>query len=138
MHDRTSDVRQGRPITLALGLGVFLIPFDVTAVVVAMPGIARDLGFAVAGLPVGMALIRWARGWVHGRKPKPASNGVRPGKETQPQQKPARADGRRVNALFGASWFRALIVITALFALFVEASLLGLQAVADARAKAGR
>ena len=51
MHDRTSDVGQGRsrPITFALGLGVFLIPFDVTAVVVAMPGIARDLGFAVAG-----------------------------------------------------------------------------------------
>ena len=43
------------------------------------------LGFAVASLPVGMALIRRARGWVHGRKPKPASNGVRPGKETQPQ-----------------------------------------------------
>jgi len=37
------------PITFALGLGVFLIPFDVTAVVVAMPGIATDLGFAIAG-----------------------------------------------------------------------------------------
>jgi MFS family permease len=51
MHDRTSDVRQARtgPITFALGLGSFLILFDVTAVVVAMPGIAGDLGFAVAG-----------------------------------------------------------------------------------------
>jgi MFS family permease len=51
MHDRTSDGRQARtgPITFALGLGSFLILFDVTAVVVAMPGIARDLGFAVAG-----------------------------------------------------------------------------------------
>ncbi|MCC8959771.1 MFS transporter [Bradyrhizobium sp. Pear77] len=51
MHDRSSDVAQERStlITFVLGLGVFLIPFDVTAVVVAMPGIARDLGFAVAG-----------------------------------------------------------------------------------------
>ena len=37
------------PITFALGLGTFLMLFDVTAVVVAMPGIAKDLGFAVAG-----------------------------------------------------------------------------------------
>lgn len=51
MHDRTSEVRQARSgsIIFALGLGVFLIPFDVTAVVVAMPGLAKDLGFAVAG-----------------------------------------------------------------------------------------
>jgi MFS family permease len=51
MHDRTSDVGHGRsaPIIFTLGLGVFLIPFDVTAVVVAMPGLANDLGFAVAG-----------------------------------------------------------------------------------------
>ncbi|MBR0893855.1 MFS transporter [Bradyrhizobium tropiciagri] len=51
MHDRPSEIAQGRSnaITFVLGLGVFLIPFDVTAVVVAMPGIARDLGFAVAG-----------------------------------------------------------------------------------------
>lgn len=51
MHDRTSQLAQERSslITLTLGLGVFLIPFDVTAVVVAMPGIAKDLGFAVAG-----------------------------------------------------------------------------------------
>jgi MFS family permease len=51
MHDRTFDVRQGRsgPLISALGLGVFLIPFDVTAVVVAMPGLAKDLGFAVSG-----------------------------------------------------------------------------------------
>lgn len=51
MHDRTPHVSQGRsiPITLALGLGTFLTLFDVTAVVVAMPGIAKDLGFAVAG-----------------------------------------------------------------------------------------
>ena len=37
------------PITFALGLSTFLVLFDVTAVVVAMPGIAKDLGFAVAG-----------------------------------------------------------------------------------------
>ncbi|GIQ72245.1 MFS transporter [Bradyrhizobium sp. RD5-C2] len=51
MHDRSSDVAQERStlITLVLGLGAFLILFDVTAVVVAMPGIAGDLGFAVAG-----------------------------------------------------------------------------------------
>jgi EmrB/QacA subfamily drug resistance transporter len=51
MHDCTSAISQGRliPITLALGLGTFLTLFDVTAVVVAMPGIAKDLGFAVAG-----------------------------------------------------------------------------------------
>ena len=51
MHERPSDVAEGRsvPITFALGLGTFLVLFDVTAVVVAMPGIAKDLGFAVAG-----------------------------------------------------------------------------------------
>ncbi|WP_166298932.1 MFS transporter [Bradyrhizobium sp. 2S1] len=51
MHDRSSLVAPQRPslITSVLGLGVFLIPFDVTAVVVALPGIAGDLGFAVAG-----------------------------------------------------------------------------------------
>ncbi|MGY4422892.1 MFS family permease [Bradyrhizobium sp. JR6.1] len=51
MHDRSSDVAQQRPalITFVLGLGAFLILFDVTAVVVAMPGIAGGLGFAVAG-----------------------------------------------------------------------------------------
>src|SRR5215207_8294137 len=51
IHNRASQVAQGRSnlITLALGLGTFLTLFDVTAVVVAMPGIAKDLGFAVAG-----------------------------------------------------------------------------------------
>jgi MFS family permease len=36
-------------ITLALGTSSFLTQFDVTAVVIAMPAIARDLGFGVAG-----------------------------------------------------------------------------------------
>jgi EmrB/QacA subfamily drug resistance transporter len=36
--------------TLALGLSTFLILFDVTAVVVAMPAIATDVGLDVAGL----------------------------------------------------------------------------------------
>jgi MFS family permease len=36
-------------ITLALGTGSFLTQFDVTAVVIAMPAIANDLGFGVAG-----------------------------------------------------------------------------------------
>jgi MFS family permease len=50
MHDRIQLAQpQSGVITLTLGLGVFLIPFDVTAVVVAMPAIAKDLGFAVAG-----------------------------------------------------------------------------------------
>src|SRR3954451_8746343 len=51
MRDRSSQVALGKSslITVVLGLGVFLILFDVTAVVVAMPGIASDLGFAVAG-----------------------------------------------------------------------------------------
>lgn len=51
MHSRTASVAKegGVPVTLALGLGTFLTLFDVTAVVVAMPGIAGDLGFAVAG-----------------------------------------------------------------------------------------
>ena len=51
IHNRASQVAQGRSslTTLALGLGTFLTLFDVTAVVVAMPAIAKDLGFAVAG-----------------------------------------------------------------------------------------
>jgi MFS family permease len=51
MHQRTSPGTDGRivPITFALGLGIFLMLFDVTAVVVAMPGLAKDLGFDVAG-----------------------------------------------------------------------------------------
>src|SRR2546430_13304206 len=51
MHRRTAPAAQERvgPVTVALRLGTFLILFDVTAVVVAMPGIAKDLGFAVAG-----------------------------------------------------------------------------------------
>src|SRR5207253_1939735 len=52
MHHRRSHVAQGRSIltTLALGLATFLTLFDVTAVVVAMPGIAKDVGLGVAGL----------------------------------------------------------------------------------------
>src|SRR5689334_23753626 len=51
MHERTPHATEARigPITFALGLSTFLVLFDVTAVVVAMPGIAKDLGFAVAG-----------------------------------------------------------------------------------------
>src|SRR5881275_660451 len=47
--DGRATERRTVPITFALGLGTFLTLFDVTAVVVAMPGIASDLGFAVAG-----------------------------------------------------------------------------------------
>jgi MFS family permease len=36
-------------VTLALGTSSFLTQFDVTAVVIAMPAIAKDLGFGVAG-----------------------------------------------------------------------------------------
>src|SRR5882757_1851367 len=54
MQSHTSDgtVEQGRSVltTLALGLSTFLILFDVTAVVVAMPAIANDIGLGVAGL----------------------------------------------------------------------------------------
>jgi MFS family permease len=48
-HSPRARERRTVLITFALGLGTFLILFDVTAVVVAMPGIAGDLGFAVAG-----------------------------------------------------------------------------------------
>src|SRR5258707_3155799 len=54
MQDHTSGgtVEQRRSVlmTLALGLSTFLILFDVTAVVVAMPAIAKDVGLGVAGL----------------------------------------------------------------------------------------
>src|SRR5260370_37864751 len=54
MQDHTSGgtVEQRRLVltTLALGLSTFLILFDVTAVVVAMPAIAKDVGLGVAGL----------------------------------------------------------------------------------------
>jgi EmrB/QacA subfamily drug resistance transporter len=51
-HTSGSTVEQGRSFltTLALGLSTFLILFDVTAVVVAMPAIAKDVGLDVAGL----------------------------------------------------------------------------------------
>jgi len=42
--------RQSLLTTLALGLSSFLILFDVTAVVVAMPAVAKDVGLDVAGL----------------------------------------------------------------------------------------
>lgn len=54
MQPYASDgtVGRGRSIltTLALGLSTFLILFDVTAVVVAMPAIAKDVGLDIAGL----------------------------------------------------------------------------------------
>jgi MFS family permease len=50
----TSDgvVRQRHSvlITLALGTSSFLVLFDVTAVVIAMPAIAKDLNFGIAGV----------------------------------------------------------------------------------------
>ena len=53
MHDRTADEGIGQRhaflVTLALGTSSFLTLFDVTAVVIAMPAIAKDLGFGVAG-----------------------------------------------------------------------------------------
>jgi MFS family permease len=51
MHSRTGSAatEQFLPVTLALGLGTFLVLFDVTSVVVATPAIVRDLGFAIAG-----------------------------------------------------------------------------------------
>src|SRR5258706_4262478 len=50
-HPSGGTVEQGRSVltTLALGLSTFLILFDVTAVVVAMPAIAKDVGLGVAG-----------------------------------------------------------------------------------------
>jgi len=42
--------RQSLLTTLALGLSGFLILFDVTAVVVAMPAVAKDVGLGVGGL----------------------------------------------------------------------------------------
>jgi MFS family permease len=54
MPNPTSDdvIGHGRAVltTVALGLSTFLTLFDVTAVVVAMPAIAKDVGFGVAGL----------------------------------------------------------------------------------------
>lgn len=53
MSNRTSDEGIGQRhsllITFALGTSSFLTQFDVTAVVIAMPAIAKDLGFGVAG-----------------------------------------------------------------------------------------
>lgn len=42
--------RRSLSITLSLSLGTFLTLFDVTAVLLAMPGIAKELGFDVAGV----------------------------------------------------------------------------------------
>ena len=54
MSNRTSDEVIGQRhsvlTTLALGISSFLTLFDVTAVVIAMPAIAKDLGFGVSGL----------------------------------------------------------------------------------------
>src|SRR5580698_11251277 len=51
-HTAGGTVEQRRSVltTLALGLSTFLILFDVTAVVVAMPAIAKDVGLDVAGV----------------------------------------------------------------------------------------
>ena len=53
MSNCTSDAGIGQRhsflITLALGTSSFLTQFDVTAVVIAMPAIANDLGFGIAG-----------------------------------------------------------------------------------------
>jgi len=51
MGNPGSEARHQRSalVILALGLATFLTLFDVTAVVVALPGIAKDLGFSVAG-----------------------------------------------------------------------------------------
>jgi MFS family permease len=51
MHDRTFEESRERSVlvTLVLGLGIFLVPFDVTVVVVALPGIAKNLDFSVGG-----------------------------------------------------------------------------------------
>lgn len=48
--DGTVEQSRSFLTTLALGLSTFLILFDVTAVVVAMPAIAKDVGLDVAGL----------------------------------------------------------------------------------------
>ncbi|WP_407146460.1 MFS transporter [Bradyrhizobium sp. ORS 86] len=50
MRSRSFEARQEQSllITFALGLSTFLTLFDVTAVVVALPGIAADFGFSVA------------------------------------------------------------------------------------------
>jgi MFS family permease len=42
--------RRSLLITLSLGLSTFLALFDVTSVVVALPGIAKDLGFSASGV----------------------------------------------------------------------------------------
>jgi MFS family permease len=47
--DEAIGQRHSFVVTLALGTSSFLTQFDVTAVVIAMPAIARDLGFGVAG-----------------------------------------------------------------------------------------
>lgn len=44
-----ADAPFSRWVALTLGLGAFLTQFDVTAVVVAMPAIGRDLGLSVGG-----------------------------------------------------------------------------------------
>jgi EmrB/QacA subfamily drug resistance transporter len=51
MHDPAFVVKREQPVlvTLVLGLGIFLVLFDVTVVVVALPGIAKSLDFSVGG-----------------------------------------------------------------------------------------
>ncbi|HEY4168951.1 MAG TPA: MFS transporter [Reyranella sp.] len=50
MADNTVEQGRSTLTTLALGLSTFLILFDVTAVVVAMPAIAKDIGLRIAGM----------------------------------------------------------------------------------------
>ena len=51
MHNCTFEGKRERSVlvTLVLGLGISLVPFDVTVVVVALPGIAKNLDFSIGG-----------------------------------------------------------------------------------------
>jgi MFS family permease len=50
LHDVATSHRRTRIVAAMLGLGAFLTQFDVTAVIMAMPTIGRDLHLGVAGL----------------------------------------------------------------------------------------
>ena len=51
MQNPAFGVKREQPVlvTLVLALGIFLVPFDVTVVVVAQPGITKSLDFSVDG-----------------------------------------------------------------------------------------
>jgi hypothetical protein len=61
MHNRTFEGKRERSglVTLVLGLGIILAPFDVTVVVVALPGIAKNLDFSVGGAPGSSTHTAW-------------------------------------------------------------------------------